>query len=593
MAKGRSTLGLLAGILVLGVFIWGQQMWRAKVPSSEIRRTRLFLLNPETLISLEFQCSNTVVECVKENGIWMTGNAEHGMGRADVALMHKMLSELNALGKGATITAEHLEMRGLDAAEYGLVDPAVEITAIDNKGRRRWLVGRKAPLGNMFYIKQAGEGDIHTVPEALLSLIPPQPDALRDRTLFSGKVPGVRRVEIRGSEGFIQILKDVRSGWQIQQPFVAAADPRAMQDLLGRLYRLQIDAFDAENVSDFSAYGLQGEARQISLEGVDGTSCMLVIGDEIVDRKGFVYARWADEASVFSLDAKVLDLVDIKRDTLRDARMLPLPAREITYISVARGSEQLELVSDESGQWAVSKPVMWDADRQAVFELIRLWDSVVITDFNVTNETLAAEWTLLFGSDKLGQTNQVDVLPGLGRKDGLLIVREGAVFQVNLPLVPETILDPLEYKDQQIWTLQKDEIQKVSVEKAAQSRQVAERQADGSFALGETNGAVRLDDEALELLLEELATVSTSDYVTYNPSDLSIYGLADPAVVLHLGLSGTNQLGHVLLVGEEAAQGFYAMVKGRDVVFLLDKTLAKMLSTNLVVGPENVPSNIE
>ncbi len=596
MKKGRSTLILLSGILVLGAFIWMQEVWRVKVPSKELRRIRLFDLNPETLVSVQFLQTNLVVDCVKENGVWMTGGTGRGLGRADVELVHKMVAGLNSMGKGTTITAEHLEMRGLDAAEYGFSEPTVEIIAVDNKGRHHWLIGRKTPLGDMIYVKQGDKDEIYTVLDMLLSIVPSQPDTLRDRTLFSGNPAGVRRVEIRGPGGFIQILKDSRSEWQIQQPLAVDADPKTVEDLLEKLYRLRIENFEVENVSDFSAYGLQGETRQISLGGTDGTSRMLVIGDEVADKPGFVYARRADDTAVFSLKAEVLDLLDIKIDNFRDARVLSLPVKDISYVSVMRGAEQLELVSTESGQWTVSKPVMWDADSRAVDELLRLWDAAVITEFSDTNApAAAAEWVLVFGSVERGQTNRIEILPTFGERDGLRIMREGdpAICQINLPLVPETILDPLEFKDRRLWQLRKEDIQKISVEKTDQARQVVERQADGNFAPGETNAMVQVDAGALERLLNELATMSTSSYVAYNPRDLSIYGLTDPSVVLHMGLAGTNQLGRVLLVGEEAAQGFYAMVKGQDVVFILDKPLVEILTADLVAEREKSVLNAE
>jgi hypothetical protein len=596
MAKGRSTLILLLSILMLGAFIWFQEMWRAKVPSKEVRRIRLFDLNPETLVSLQFLHTNLVVDCVKENGVWMTGGTDRGLGRADVELVHKMVAGLKSMGKGTTITAEHLAVRGLDAAEYGFDKPTVEIIAVDNKGRHHWLIGRKTPLGDMVYVKQEGEDDIYTVMDMLLSMIPPQPDTLRDRTLFFGKPAGVRRIEIRGSTGFIQILKDPKSEWQIQQPLAVAADPKAVEEFLEKIYQVRIEGFEAENVSDFSVYGLQGETRQISLGGADGTSRMLVIGDEIAEKPGFVYARRADDTAVFSLNAEVLDLLDIKRDSLRDARVLTLPAKDISYISVARGTEQLEFVSDEAGRWTLSNPVMWDADPRAVSDLIEFWDIAAITDFNDTNAPVeTAEWTLAFGSAELGQTNRFDVFPTHGAKDGLRLKREGesSVFQINLPWIPDSTLELLRYKDRNLWQLQKGEIQKIVLEKAAQGRQVVERQPDGTFTPVETNTAVQVHSEALERLLDELTVVSTTDYVAYNPHDLSIYGLTDPSVLLHMSLSGTNQLGRVLLVGEEAAQGYYAMVKGLDLVFILDKPLVEILSADLVEEREQPVSNAE
>lgn len=596
MKKGRSTLILLSGILVLGAFIWIQEVWRAKVPSKQARQVKLFDLNSETLVSLQFQYTNLVIECVKENGVWMTGGAERGLGRADVALMHKMVAGLNSIGKGTTITAKHLEMRGLDASEYGFNEPTVEIIAVDNRGRHHWLVGRKTPLGDMLYVQESGKDEIYTVLDMLSSIVPQHPDVLRDRTLFSGQIPGVRRIEIRGSGGYIQMLKDTRSEWQIQQPLAVAADPKAVEEFLQKLYQFRIESFEAENVSDFSAFGLQSETRQISLGGADGTSRMLVIGDEIADHPEWVYARRADDTAVFSLKAEVLDLLDVKSDNFRDSHMLSLPPKDISYVSMTRGSEQLELRSDESGRWRISKPVLWDADGQAVEKLLDLWEGAVITEFNDTNTTVTtAEWVLEFGSDTLGQTNRIQVLPTFGARDGLRIMREGdsTICQINLPVVPDTILDPLEFKDREIWRLRKSEIQKISIEKTSQARQTVERQGDGVFVPGETNGMVQVDAVALDQLLNELAMVSVTGYVAYNPRDLSIYGLSKPSIILHMGLSGTNQLGRVLLVGQEAAQGFYAMVKGHDVVFLLNKPLIEVLSADLVAGLEISVPNAE
>jgi hypothetical protein len=596
MVKGRSTLFLLAGILVLGAFIWVQETWRTQVPSKEYRRIRLFDLNADTLVSIQFQHStNLVVECVKENGVWMTGGTDRGLGRADVALVHKMIAGLNSMGKGTTITPEHLEIRGLNAAEYGFNEPTVEIIAVDNKGWHHWLIGRETPLGDMVYVKQGNKDDIYTVMDKLLVIVPPQPDTLRDRTLFPGNPAGVRRVEIRGSGGFFQILKDASSEWQMQQPLSAAADPKAVEALLDKLYRLRIEEFEAENVSDFSAFGFQGETLQISLGGADGSSRMLMIGDAIADKPGFVYARRADDTAVFSLNTDVLELLDIKHDTLRDARVLPLPANKVSFISISRGSEHLELVSDQSGKWSVVNPVMWDAAGAAVGELLKFWDLAVITEFNDTNLVASTEWTFLFGSDELGRTNRIDVLSAGDDRSGLRIrsINDSTVYQINLPYIPESLLDPLQFKDRRLWRLRTEDIQKISIEKPAKSRQVVERQPDGSFAPGETNSMVRIDEDALKGLLHEVASVSVENYVAYNPNDLSIYGLTEPLLVLHMGLVGTNQLGRVLVVGQEAATGYYAMVRGHDVVFLLDKDLVEVLANDLVAEREKPVVNPE
>jgi hypothetical protein len=590
MTKGRSTWILFLSVLLLGGYIWLQEVWLARRPSKEIRRVRLFDLHPDTLLSIQFVHTNgIVVECVKENGIWMTGGSGRGLGRADVALVRQTVAGLNAMGKGTTITAKHLEMRGLDTAEYGFDQPTVEIIAVDNKGWRQWLIGRRTPLGDMVYVKTGSKDEIYTVLDKLLTIVPDRTDALRDRTLFPGKPPGVRRMEIRGPGGFIQLLKDSRSEWQIQQPLAAAADPAAVEELLEKLYRLRIADFEAENVSDFSVYGLQGEAQQISLGGGDGSSRMLVIGDEVRDRPGFVYARRADDTAVFVMGDEVLDLLDIRLDTLRDKRLLGLPVGEITYVSVTHGSEQLELTADPAGRWTVSRPVMWEGDDRAINEWLEWWNGAVITEFNDTNAPAAeAEWSLLFGSAGRGETNRIGILPALNDRSGLRILRDDnpSICQINLPDLPENMLDPLEFKSRQLWELRKEEIQRISVERSGRGRQMIERLEDGSFAPAGTNQTVRVEEAALDDMLSALTFVSARGYVAYNPRDLFIYGLAEPSVILQVGLTGTNQLGRVLLVGQEATEGYYAMLKGHDVVFILEKELIETLSADLITERE-------
>lgn len=582
MAKSRSTLILFIAILVLGLFIWAQKTWRSNMPSRKTLQVRLFDLNPETLTAITFQYTNNVtVECVKENGIWMTGGAGTGRGRADLKRMGDMIIDLNRMGKGTTITARHLEMRGMDEAEYGFDAPSLEITAFDHRGEHRWLVGRRTPLGDMVYVKEPGKDEIYTVLDYLLAIAPAGPDDLRDRTLFPGTPEGVRRIEIRGTGGFLQLLRDADQIWQIQQPLAVAADSRAVEDMLSRLYRLRIEEFIAENVSDFSVYGLQVETRQISLGGADGSSRMLVIGDAPADRPGKVYARRADDTSVFLLDSKILELVDIRDDALRDARVLPIPAREISFISISRGAEQLELAADASGNWSITRPVRWSADLQAVDQLIRLWDAAVITEFNETNAPAAPpEWTVDFGSSSLARTNRLEILPTRGDRTGLCLRHPGdsGVYRINLPQVPDAMLDPLNFKDRRIWDLKRSDIQKLSIIRNEQPAQVIERQADGTFAPVPAGTAVRIDEEGVERMLTVLSSAATRSYVAYNPRDLAIYGLSEPSMVLQVGLSGTNQLGRVLLIGQEAAEGYYAMVKGQDVVFILDKPLVDMLS---------------
>lgn len=591
--KHRSTLVLLACIVVVGAFIWMQDTWLARHGSKEFRDHELFSLLPSKLQSIEFRQSNTVVRIALKDGVWMAGHNNSGMARADVALVHGMLHGLNSMGKGTTITKKNLELRGLDESEYGFDAPMVEILAEDNTGDHHWLVGRKAPLGKMVYVKEQNAEEIYTVPDKLLSFIPASPDDLRDRILFPGEAASVRQVEIRGAAGFVQLVKDPQSGWALRQPVSAAADAPEVESLIEKLYRLRIEDFVADNVSDFSIYGLQGESGQISLSGSDGVSRMLMVGDDVPDRKGFVYVRRADDTSVFTTSADVLKLLNQPASRFRNARVVGVAIGDITSISVKRGSEQLQLALDATNGWKITSPVAWNANPYALTAFASAWVNAVITDFNVTNNPATQpEWILEFGSTLSGSTNRIEVFPTLGKKDGLLIRRNGSTecCQINLAEVPAAVIDPLSFKDSRVWVLNKEGISKVSVQRSGRPEQVLERQADGSFAPSGNGAGLTVDAAAVNRLIKQLTQIETPSYIAYNPKDPGIYGLAEPSVELHVGLTATNEIGRVLLIGHETADGYYSMVKGRDVVFYLTKPVVKVLSADLVVPKVQPPA---
>jgi hypothetical protein len=585
--KGRSTLVLMGSIIALGLFIWIQESWRAGTQSKEARSVKLFDVDARTLSSLEFRLTNTVVLCEKESGLWMVGNPEQGKGRADLALVYGMVAELNKLEKETVITAKQLKMRGLEVSNYGFDPPPIEITAIDNQGRHTWSIGRLAPLGEMVYVMESGKDDVYTVSSQLLSWLPQSAAELRDRVLFPVDSGGVRRLEIRGSSGYVRLVKENANGWSIQQPIVAQADPQEVDLFIRSLYELRIDDFVADNVSDLSVYGLQGETRQISLGNSDGSARTLLLGDEIPDRTGYAYARMANDISVFAMPSKVLQMLEVPGNHFRDARVLSMAPEKVAEISIKRGEENLALAADSSGAWKITSPVAWDADREAVLNFIDLWEHAVVTEFSVASPSSGVEWTITFSSADLGVTNRIEILEGGDRRDGLLIRRadDPTVVQINLPELPGSIINPLIYKDRHLWSLGKDDIVKLSIAKPSEPRQVIERGGDGMFAAAAINSHLQVNATAVDKTISQLADMQTPSYIAYNPRNLDVYGLAAPSLELYVGLSDTNELGRILLVGREAPEGFYSMVKGRDVIFYLDKETVDTLSADLVSPP--------
>ena len=108
--KDRSIPLLLLAILGVGLFIVLQESWRAQAPGRQYEKIKIFDLQPQALTSLQFKRADSVIDCVKENGIWMVGSPQKGMGRADLVRIFELVRELNSLGKGTTITEKELNL---------------------------------------------------------------------------------------------------------------------------------------------------------------------------------------------------------------------------------------------------------------------------------------------------------------------------------------------------------------------------------------------------------------------------------------------------------------------------------------------------
>jgi hypothetical protein len=87
-------------------------------------------------------------------------------------------------------------------------------------------------------------------------------------------------------------------------------------------------------------------------------------------------------------------------------------------------------------------------------------------------------------------------------------------------------------------------------------------------------------------VLFHIANLRSIRIESHNPESLAPFGLDQSAVRLTLGLSGDGGIQKTVIMGfRSRTDGIYAMVQGQDVVFVLEKGLADLLSRDLVVPP--------
>lgn len=589
MKKFKPTSFLLICVVVLGGFIWAQEFWRSRAPAKHLAQVRLFDLHPAQLNTLQLIYPEETVVVSKTSDGWVSSDSELEAGLADVALVHQMLGNLNSLQKEAVITAEQLKMRGLKAAEYGFDSPTMRIVAEGRTGRQAWSVGRKTALENMYYIRKEGVDEIYTVTDAIVNLLPTHAGLLRNRVVFPGGGAGIRQVELRRSSGYIQLVKGMEPSWLLQQPVTARIDLVKMETFLDQLHRVRIEAFFADKVADLSVYGLMGEdGDQISMSSIDGTSRTLILGDACPDKTGFLYARMADSTSVFLLEESVRELLNTRYEDLRDPVVLPEQAADVNVVEIIHGGTRLKLErgSDDERAWSLVEPVRWMASSEVVDAFIQHWSGALISD---TNEFGKTEWDLRF-INVSGETNRIEVAQAPDTEGACLVRFSGSSeeYEVNVPIPEKVFADPLTYKSLDVWMLDTNLVQKITLMRKGEDEQRVVRDEDqGLWKLSDRSGTKGdVNTTHITDLLLRVQKLRAESYVRYNPQDLSLFGLDKPSAALQFTLNSRDELGRILLLGNTTNRMSYAMVQGEDVVFLLNQSVGDRLKQDLAIPAE-------
>jgi hypothetical protein len=601
--KFRTTFFLLVAVVFLGGFIWFVDTRFESTRERKEQARKAMKIVADRISYLRIESTNVIVECAEEDGKWML--VQPVRDRADAAAIDRVLSGLQNLPRGEVITASERDGRNLQLSDYGFDLPWAKITLGDNLRRRTILVGRTALLGGSVYIKDESLNDIVATDTNLLRLIPQEAADLRDRVIFHGAPEQVRRLDVRSGGGFFQMAKGEQGQWALQQPLSSRASPMAVQEMLADLFDLRVEQFVAESRSDLVAYGLDDVAVKVGVSsgGREGVT-ELWLGSLVKTNKDLLYARVKGSDSIYAVRANILGRLALKAEDLRDRRLMTLSVYDISYFRAEKGEHTVELRKDGE-TWNVVEPKPWKADSQRVHDLLAAWAGASIVAFvdnagtNLSALGLAPPArTLKFArrtppasgeeAPPVSVDDEVTVRISDAKRDiGRTLVKveqENAPYEILSETLNTVSIDPLFYRDREVLSLNPDDVLKITLSQDDRNRS-AERGPSGEFQpVGTTDEKV--DPEVIRDLLMTASHLVVSEFVADTPETLSDYGLDKPRAVLALGLKGEAGLGKAILFGDDVGnRGVYAMLRGQDVVFVLENSVKEKLLQDLIMAP--------
>lgn len=586
MKHKANTWMLLIGAILLGGFIWFFERGGETSHQQESLSRTVFTVYPESIDRLLLERDGVVIECTKSAGLWRLTRPVDAP--VDSGTVEKMIAGLARIERGEMITAETLRDRGFTPADYGFDAPRARITFKNSRGTFTWLVGRDAPLGKMLYVMPADGGDIIAAPRTLLSLIPQDPSWIRDRTLFAGEVASVRGLDLRRAGGFLQLRLSENNGWLMQQPYAGRADRQAIHALLEKIFSARVVDFITDESAGFTAYGLEEPAYELTVFTQDERTQTLRIGKPLPEQPAVRYAKRIESDSVFTVPSEWVQTLEANAGLLRSRQVFGAEPERVTVLQITYDKQQVELMKT-NGHWLVTRPARWEADPAAVSELLKTLAGATAEYFI---DTPTAEQSSLIGTAPweavltTGGTLHSLRISATG-PDNLRLVKydnDPSLCAVATGIVRDPFADPLFYRNRTVLEIGPAQIENISV-RSGTARWGVEKKSDGTFTADGTGETVNA--KALTDLMWSLSGLHADRYEAFNPASLEPYGLTSPQAEIAVTLSGTNTIGHIVLLGAETKGGHFALVQGQNIVFVLSEETSQALTRELTQPAES------
>lgn len=610
--RRRTTWGLLAAAVAMGAVILvldppGRPPGRGVAPETPP------VLFPRRVERLRIESGGTAVECRRDGAVWRL--AEPIEGPADTAAVNRILDGFERLPLTDVVTAAEREDRGLTWRDYGLDVPRAKLTFSGNGSALQLSVGRTGPMGGL-YLRTGESPDVLVTTTNLLALIPASATALRDRTLFPGDMTRLRRFDLRRASGFVRLERDEQGRWMLRQPVSAPAAPAWVTSLREELAAARVEEFIQDGAAgEAASYGFEERAVEIGLEYADSDQPALVLqlGRTLERNPALVYARFRRGTAVYAISSSWVALANMPLDEMRDRRLVALRPDEVAAVELERDGRRMEL-RREGERWQITAPVKAEADAFRVRALIAEWTSARIEAFDdaaSTNvvavaTTSAPPFRIVFRrppsspGPSAPATNAAVVAtaeapaletavtlvfesdPTMGRPR-VRRMEDNAVLVITPRKPAWCAADPLPYRSRMMLEFDPATVLRVELVKGVQT-QAVERAAAGAFVPVNAPAAT-VPAARVQMQLEMMARLRALELVPAEGADLSAFGLEPPTASWTLAFSGASAVVKTLLLGRAGESGVYAMVRGQNVLFLLDPAVAALLKEDLLAGP--------
>ena len=581
MRRWRSTYLMLLLVLITGSFLY----WFEKDSAVQvIGKKRMLIENEKDLSSLVISISTNQIVLHRSDTVdnWLIGKLESRLERADPRGVRSILSELSLIQLEYGFSLQEIQDRGLTLSDYGLDEPTGFIKIRRAGQEREWILGSESSLGSVQYLMLRDSDKVYLMDKTAWSFLPDSVEDLYDYRFFVEYILQSDRIEISGSasDGFIQMVRSHDEGWQLFQPRSGSVDQVAVLRLLEKLNETRMTSFIEGDISENSAFGFDEPFMRLVLSSVQGGAVSFYVGDEVIGQEGIRYAsRGGDDQVGLVYESLVQELLDTLAQ-FRAAQVFDFMGESSCYLRLSEAGRKVGFVYGSNEVWRMNQPFDWAVDEFVMSQLKDFVEGMVVTRFDVVPNKEARPLLLEAGTQKGSKTQKVVCfIPSA--PDAPVQVQfdeEKDYHEVNRVKPLFDLLCPLSYKDRRILSF--DSIL-VRVDQVLKEEQMQSINWDSEKVAWNLSGSNTTTDE-LNNWVKQLQQMEAESFVASYPSSLTPFGLENPKCRLIFYESDSKWHTLELMVGNRTeGKGYYAMIKGRDIIFQLSLESVQLCMKNL------------
>ncbi len=261
---------------------------------------------------------------------------------------------------------------GDELESFGLQPARLEIGLWNGTNRLARLQFGSSPTNHTdrVFARNLSQGSVVSVPLDPLSAWSDTVNEYRDPFLV-GATPEPQLVEVRADETFT-LERRGEQKWQVM-PGNFPADAVLVKQCLSGLAGMRIVSYvkDVVTPPDLPAFGLAAPRREYALKSGPGTNTILAQVSFGTNQEDRVFARRADENSVYTVKLAELARLPATGWGLRERKLWDISPDQVTRVTMQQGNATRQMIRKGSHDWALAPGSQGFINELAVEETVR------------------------------------------------------------------------------------------------------------------------------------------------------------------------------------------------------------------------------